>query len=138
MEALEFQLIEERLKSMIIDSLTKRIEGFGKIDSDLNNDGLISGRWLTDIMALGYNNQNIESAVEDIYEIQKPLMGVIYPERSTEDIRASLFLTQNRFCEEIMAWQRYMELRDSSTIDQIIDVVKEELQDIYCGDFILS
>lgn len=131
-------MLEEKLKTMIINSLTKRIEGCEPIDSDLNNELLIKSRWLTDIMALGYNNQNIELAVADIYEIQKPLMGIIHPERSTEDIRASLFLTQNRFTSEIMAWQKYMELRDSATEKEIIEAFEEELNDVEYGEFILS
>ncbi|MGL5256025.1 MAG: hypothetical protein ACRC76_03215 [Proteocatella sp.] len=121
-----------------MESLTKRLTGFGNIDPELSNQQLAKDRWLTDIIALGYNNHNIEAASLDIYELQKPLMGVLIPERLLEDYRASLFLTQNRFSEEIFAWAKYMEIRDEATYDEIVSAFKEELSDIDEGSFMIS
>ena len=132
------QEVEKELKQLILDSILKKLEGFDNVDPEIDNYSLAKDRWTTEIMALGYNNHNIEAAAMDIYELQKPLMGVLIPERLFEDYRASLFLCQNRFSEEIFAWAKYMEIRENSTYEQILDAVKEKLEDIDEGSFILS
>jgi hypothetical protein len=127
--------MEHIVKDLIRESLNKRIEGHGSIDTILSNSKLIDC-WLTDIMALGYNDSNIEQAVEDVYELQKPMIEVLVPEKSIEDYRARLFLSINRFSDEIFAFQKYLELKDSASEEVVIWKVKEELENVEEGDFI--
>ena len=127
--------MEQVVKDLIKESLNKRIEGHGDIDTVLNNSALIDC-WLTDIMALGYNNSNVEKAVDDVYEIQKPFMGTLIPERSIEDYRARLYLSSIRFCDEIYAFQKYVELRGAASEEVVIWNVKEELEGVEEGDFL--
>lgn len=127
--------LENKVKELIIASLQKHIKGVGRIDDIYDNEYLLNNFWLTDIMALGFNESNFEAAAQDIYEIQKPLMGVLIPERSIEDIRARVFLSYNRFTSEVMAFERYVELRDSEPEDAVLFAVKEELRGVENGDF---
>lgn len=126
--------LENKVKELIKNSLQKHIKGLGEIDDIYDNDDLLNF-WLTDIMALGFNESNFEAAAQDIYEIQKPLMGALIPERSIEEIRARVFLSYNRFSSEVMAFERYVELRDSEPEDAVLFAVKEELKGIEDGDF---
>lgn len=126
--------LENRVNELIKESLQRHIKGFGRIDDIYDNDDLLNF-WLTDIMALGFNESNFEAAAQDIYEIQKPLMGALIPERSIEDIRARVFLSYHRFTSEVMAFERYVELRDSEPEDAVLFAVKEELRGIENGDF---
>lgn len=124
---------EETIKTLIKESIMKRIEGLGRIDNILNDSALIEC-WLTDIMALGYNQSNIETAVRDLYEIQYPLKGA----QSFEYLRARLSLTMNRFPDEVMAFQTYAENRSIDNDDSIVKKVKEQLSDVPSGDFMFS
>ncbi|MDR1897703.1 MAG: hypothetical protein LBR10_13020 [Prevotellaceae bacterium] len=128
--------MEEIVKNLIRESLEKRLIGWGKIDPILVNSALINC-WLTDIMALGYNNFDLEAAAKDIYEIEIPMMGVLMPQRFLEDYRASIFLSNNRFFEEICAFQKYAELRNKESEEVILDAVKQELEGIEDGSFVL-
>jgi hypothetical protein len=42
-------------------------------------------------MAIGYNNLDLEAAAEDLYKVEKPLMGVFISETSFENYRANFF-----------------------------------------------
>jgi hypothetical protein len=129
--------MEQIVKKIIKESLEKRIIGWENIDPTLSHSALID-QWLTEIMALGYNDFNVETAAMDIFEIQQPLMGVLIPEKYLEDYRASVFLCNNRFCEEISAFQKYVELREKESDEVILYAVKQELEDIDEGSFVLS
>ena len=127
--------MEEKVKELIRESLYKHIKGIGKIDNVYDNDVLVNN-WLTDIMALGFNHQNVETAVQDIYELQAPMMecGLI-PVRSIEEMRARVFLSWNRFSTESVAFERYVELRDTESEDAVLFAVNEELEMVDEGDF---
>jgi hypothetical protein len=129
--------IEEDVKNIIKESLKKRLVGWENIDPTLANFTLID-RWLTEIMALGYNDLNIEAASKDIFELQRPMMGVLIPEKFLEDYRASIFLCNNRFTDEISAFKKYVELRDKESDKVILYAVKQELEFVESGSFILS
>ena len=87
-------------------------------------------------MALGFNHQNVETAVQDIYKLQASMMecGMI-PVRSIDEMRARVFLSWNRFSSECMAFERYVELRDAETEDAVLFAVREELEMTDEGDF---
>lgn len=127
--------MEEKVKELIRESLYKHIEGIGKIDNVYDNDVLVNN-WLTDVMALGFNHQNVENAVQDIYELQVPMMecGMI-PVRSIEEMRARVFLSWNRFSTESVAFERYVDLRDTESEDAVLFAVREELEMVDEGDF---
>lgn len=129
--------MEEKVKDLIRESLYKHIEGVGIIDNIYDNDVLVNN-WLTDIMALGFNLQNVEKATQDIYELQVPMMecGMI-PWRSIEDMRARVFLSCNRFSSECVAFERYVELRDTESEDAVLLAVREELEQTEEGDFLI-
>ena len=124
--------MEKEVKRLIRKSLNKRLVGHDEIDTILTNDALVD-KWLTGIMALGYNDCDVEKAAQDIYEMKSALLGEI----SIEDIRALVYLVNYRFAEEIMVFTRYVELRwkDES---KILSAVKEELNLVEEGDFLLS
>lgn len=127
--------MEEKVKDLIRESLYKHIEGVGEIDNVYDNDILVNN-WLTDVMALGYNQQNVEDATNDIYDLQAPMMkaGMI-PWRSIEEMRARVFLSLNRFSSECIAFERYVELREKESEDAVLFAVREELEMIEEGDF---
>ncbi len=127
--------MEAKVKELIRESLYKHIKGIGKIDNVYDNDVLVNN-WLTDIMALGFNHQNVETAGQDIYELQVPMMecGMI-PVRSIEEMRARVFLTWSRFSTECMAFERYVELRETESEDAVLFAVREELEMTEEGDF---
>jgi hypothetical protein len=129
--------IEEEIKNIIKESLKKRLEGWENIDPTLANFTLID-RWLTEIMALGYNDFNVEAAAKDIFELQRPMMGVLVPEKFLEDYRARVFLCNNRFMDEISAFKKYVELRGNESDKVILYAVKQELEFVESGSFILS
>jgi len=125
--------MENLVKNLIKESLNKRIKGHGNIDSMFDNEELIEG-WLDDIMLLA-ENKELEL---DLNALITAAYGVFLEggyEGSLEDCRAELFLSYNRFSEEISAYQKYIELRDSATEDVIIFKVKEELEFVEEGDF---
>lgn len=124
--------MEEKVKELIRVSLLKRLNGHGNIDNISSNATLIE-HWVTAIMALGYNDNEIEAASVDINEIQASFMGVF----SIEDTRAFVFLVQNRFPDEIAAFVKYVELRDSKSEEVVLYAVKEELEYVESGDFML-
>lgn len=123
--------MEETVKQMIRESLEQRLSGWDNIDNILNNNSLIN-RWITDIIALGYNNCDIDAAAHDILEFQTALIEV-----SIEDIRARLSLSFNRFGDEIAAFQKYIELRDEDE-DTIEKAVATELELVEEGDFLIG
>ena len=123
--------MEETVKQMIRESLERRLSGWNSIDNVLNNNALID-RWITDIMALGYNNCDINAAAQDIFDLQSSLMEV-----SIEDIRARLSLSFNRFGDEIAAFQRYIELHDEDE-ETIEKEVASELELVENGEFFLG
>jgi len=124
--------MEKEVKRLIKESLYKRLIGHDGIDTILNNDALVD-KWLTGIMALGYNDCDVEKAAQDIYEMKSALLGEI----SIEDIRAFVYLVNYRFAEEIMAFTRYVELREKDE-SEIISAVEEELNLVEEGDFLLT
>ena len=124
--------MEKEVKRLIRKSLNKRLVGHDEIDTILTNDALVD-KWLTGIMALGYNDCDVEKAAQDIYEMKSALLGEI----SIEDIRALVYLVNYRFAEEIMAFTRYVELRNEDE-SKILSAVKEELDLVEKGDFLLS
>lgn len=127
--------MEEKVKELIRQSLFKHIKGHKDIDNVLSNDVLVNN-WLTDIMAIGFNHQQLEPAAQDILELQQPFMdsGMI-PWRSIEEIRARVNLTFTRFATEAFAFERYVELRDSETEEAVLSAVREELEMTEEGDF---
>ena len=124
--------MEEEVKRLIKESLYKRLVGHDEIDTILTNDALVD-KWLTGIMALGYNDCDVEKAAQDIYEMKSALLGEI----SIEDIRAFVCLVNYRFAEEIMAFTRYVELRNEDD-SKILSAVEEELSLVEEGDFQLT
>ena len=124
--------MEEEVKHIIKESLYKRLVGHDEIDTILTNDALVD-KWLTGIMALGYNDCDVEKAAQDIYEMKSALLGEI----SIEDIRAFVYLVNYRFAEEITAFTRYVELRNQDD-SEILSAVKEELDLVEEGDFLLT
>ena len=124
--------MEEEVKHIIKESLYKRLVGHDEIDTILTNDALVD-KWLTGIMALGYNDCDVEKAAQDIYEMKSALLGEI----SIEDIRAFVCLVNYRFAEEIMAFTRYVELREKDEA-KVISAVKAELNLVEEGDFLLT
>ena len=124
--------MEEEVKRLIIDSLNKRLVGHGDIDTVYPNHVLIE-KWLTAIIALGYNDSDTELAAQDIYEMNSMLDDV-----SIEEIRAFVSLVSYRFPEEIMAFTKYAELHEEKEESVVISAVKEELSYVEEGDFTLS
>ena len=123
--------MEEEVKHIIKESLYKRLVGHDEIDTILTNDALVD-KWLTGIMALGYNDCDVEKAAQDIYEMKSAILGEI----SIEDIRALVYLVNYRFAEEIMAFTRYVELQEKDDTE-ILSAVNEELDLVEEGDFLL-
>ena len=124
--------MEREVKRLIKESLYKRLVGHDEIDTILTNDALVK-KWLTGIMALGYNDCDVEKAAQDIYEMKSALLG----EFSIEEIRAFVCLVNYRFAEEIMAFIRYVELRNEDE-SKILSAVEEELSLVEEGDFQLT
>jgi len=130
----DYSKIEGLVKEKIRESLNKKISGWNDIDPDLPNSSLIE-RWVTDIMAIGFNNYDLNKASLDIYEMQKPLEGLTIPHVLLENIRGRVSLTLNRFSDEIEAFIRYVELRDKESDDIILFKVQEEQKFVNEGDF---
>ena len=124
--------IEGTVKELITESLKKRIAKIEQVDNLYSNDALVK-RWLTDIMALGFNENDIELAAQDILEVGNP-----FEEQSLENLRGRLFLSRNRFCEEILAFEAYVKARDFEDDETILNMVHDELADVEDGDFMLS
>ena len=124
--------MEEEVKHIIKESLYKRLVGHDEIDTILTNDALVD-KWITGIMALGYNDCDVEKAAQDIYEMKSALLGEI----SIEEIRAFVYLVNYRFAEEIMAFTRFVELRNEDD-SKILSAVEEELSLVEDGDFLLT
>ena len=124
--------MEEEVKHIIKESLYKRLVGYNEIDTILTNDALVD-KWITGIMALGYNDCDVEKAAQDIYEMKSALLGEI----SIEEIRAFVYLVNYRFAEEIMAFTRFVELRNEDD-SKILSAVEEELNLVEEGDFLLT
>lgn len=131
----EYTQLEEKVKDLIRESLNLHIEGHDNIDNMLDNRTLVNN-WLTDIMALGFNHQDLEAASQDIHELQVPLMEIgLIPLKTIEDIRARVYLTFNRFSSEAFAFEKYVDLRDSESEDAVLYAVREELDMTEAGDF---
>ena len=124
--------MEKEVKRLIRESLNKRLVGHDEIDTILTNDALVD-KWITGIMALGYNDCDVEKAAQDIYEMKSALLGEI----SIEEIRAFVYLVNYRFAEEIIAFTRYVELRNEDD-SKILSAVEEELSLVEEGDFLLT
>lgn len=125
--------MEGEVKKLIRESLYKRLVGHDEIDTILDNNALVE-RWITAIMALGYNDSDVEQAAQDIYEMESSISGEI----SIEDIRALVFLVNYRFPEEVLAFTKYVELCEKKAEAVVISAVEEELSYVEEGDFILS
>ena len=124
--------MEEEVKRLIKECLNKRLVGHGDIDTVYPNHVLIE-KWLTPIMALGYDDSDTELAAQDIYEMKSMLDDV-----SIEEIRAFVSLVNFRFPEEIMAFSKYVEQHEEEEESVVISAVKEELSYVEEGDFTLS
>lgn len=131
----KYAQLEEKVKDLIRESLYTHIKGFDNIDNMLDNKTLVNN-WLTDIMAIGFNHQDLEAASQDILELQIPLMeAALIPLKTIEDIRARIYLTYNRFSSEAFAFEKYVELRDTEKKDAVLYAVREELEMTKEGDF---
>lgn len=131
----EYSQLEEKVKDLIRKSLNLHIAGHDNIDNMLDNQTLVNN-WLTDIMSLGFNHQDLEAASQDIHELQVPMMEIgLIPLKTIEDIRARVYLTFNRFSSEAFAFEKYVELRDSESEDAVLYAVREELDMTEEGDF---
>ena len=131
----EYSQLEEKVKDLIRESLNLHINRHDNIDNMLDNHTLVNN-WLTDIMALGFNHQDLEAASQDIHELQMSLMEMgLIPLKTIEDIRARVYLTFNRFSSEAFAFEKYVELRDSESEDAVLYAVREELDMTEAGDF---
>ena len=129
--------IENKVKNLIKKSLEKRLTGWDNIDPTLANFALIE-RWLTEIMALGNNDDNNEAAAKYIFELQGATKGESVYKRYLEDCRESVFLCYNRFTDEISAFQKYLELKDKESENVIIYAVEKELEFVESGSFMLN
>ena len=125
--------LEKKVKELIKQSLRKQIEGLGRIDPDLDNETLVK-RWLTDIMAIGFNHSDLALASNDIYEMMKPLEGVTVPLVLMEDIRNRVHHSQDRFYAEIDAFTRYVDLRSEKSEEIVLYEVSKELEDVTAGE----
>ncbi|MCH4018268.1 MAG: hypothetical protein LKF06_08350 [Prevotella sp.] len=74
---------ESIVKDILRKSIRKRLIGHGQIDNILDNDSCIT-HWVTGIMALGYNKNDVEKVAWDLNSIQTKIFGRI----SFEDDRA--------------------------------------------------
>lgn len=124
--------MEEVVKQMILASIRKRLVGWDNIDNLMSNEDLIK-QWMIDIMALGYNNYDVEAAAQDIFDLQSRFGQV-----SIEDLRCRICLSLNRFGDEISAFQKYVELSESADEKTIRAAVAEELENVKEGEFILA
>jgi|GEM_PF-2013717 hypothetical protein len=122
--------LEEQVKELINESLRKRLIGKGTIDTINSNETMII-HWLTAIMALGYNNYEIEAASKDINELQEQIYGHF----SIEDTRAFVYLASARFQNEVSAFTKYVELRETEEKSVVLYEVKQELADVEEGEF---
>lgn len=122
--------LEEQVKELINESLRKRLIGKGNIDTINSNETLII-HWLTAIMALGYNNYEVEPASKDINELQEQTFGP----NSIEDTRAFVYLVSTRFPNEVSAFVKYVELCETEEISVVLYEVKQELADVEEGEF---
>lgn len=125
--------MEEQVKSLIRDSICRRLDGHDDIDNILPNESLIE-QWVTAIAALGYNDGDVKSAAADINELQSQILG----DASIEDTRAFVYLAHDRFADEVAAFSKYVELRNSEPEDAVIYAVEEELRYVEQGDFMIS
>lgn len=125
--------MEELIKNLIRESLQKRITGHDCVDNIISNEDLIE-HWLTAIVALGNNGGDVEQASYEINNIQTRLFGPV----SLEDTRAFIYLASHRFQDEVSAFMKYLELKDSKIIDAVVKAVKEEMSYVETGDFMLS
>ena len=110
--------MEEKVKKLIKESLNRRLVGHGDIDTIYPNHVLIE-RWLTAIMALGYNDSDTELAAQDIYEMKSA-----FSEVSIEEIRAFVNLVNYRFPEEIMSFTKYAEMHEENEDSTVISSVQ--------------
>ncbi len=124
--------LEDKVKVLIKDSLNKRIAGLGAIDNITSNETLIE-HWMTAISVLGKHDENVELAAEELNAIQS-----IFGPASIEDTRAFLFLASNRFCEEIAAYCKYLELKDDEQESIILHEVRKELEYVEVGEFMFN
>jgi hypothetical protein len=125
---------EEKVKALIREALHRRIAGWESIDPDLGSSSLVE-RWLSDIMAIGFNDQDLGRASVDVFELQKPLEGLTIPQVLLEDIRGRIHLSSDRFPDEVAAFMTYIELRDEESEEVILFKVREELQYVEKGGF---
>ena len=126
--------LEEKVKVLIRESLEKRIAPHGQIDLDLTNENLV-GRWLTDVMAIGFNNDDLVLAAKDIYEFQKPMENALKMPVILENICDRVYRSSDRFGSEVEAFKRYVELREIELEEVVLFKVREELSDIEEGEF---
>ena len=124
--------MEEEVKRLIKESLNRRLVGHGDIDTVYPNHVMIE-KWLTAIIALGYNDCDIELAAQDIYEMKS-----MFDDVSIEEIQAFVSLVNFRFPEEMLAFSKYVELHEEEEESVVISAVNEELSYVEEGDFTLS
>ena len=127
--------LELQVRNLIKESITKRMIGLEEIDPRIPNSTIVD-RSLTDIMAVGFNN-SLDEAAKDIYELQLPLEGITISQVLLEDIRARVFLSSNRFFEEIEAFREYVRLKDSASPEVVLFKVKEQLDNVEEGEFMI-
>jgi hypothetical protein len=123
--------LESKVEKLLKESIQKRMKGVDRIDPILE-DSVLVGRWLTDIKAIGYNHDDLSAAANDIFEIQHGLSGVFL-----DDVRARVFLSQNRFPDEIEAFKRYVELQNTEKGNIVLFAVKKELEMVSEGSLLV-
>jgi hypothetical protein len=83
-------------------------------------------------MAIGYNNDDLEASARDIFDLQHVLTGILL-----DEARARIFLSSNRFPDEVEAFKQYIALKGTEKDDVILFAVKKELAMVDEGSFYL-
>jgi hypothetical protein len=120
----ERQEIETTVKDLIRDSISSKIT-----DTDIKERGIarfdVIVTFLSDIMALGYNNNSKELATDDIWELQSKMP---WTNTNREEILKRVSVSADKFQTEIGSF--IIMVKSISTGDSkkiIIDKVKDTL-----------
>lgn len=68
---------ESIVKDILRKSIRKRLIGHGQIDNILDNDSCIT-HWVTGIMALGYNKNDVEKVAWALIAYKLRFLGVFH------------------------------------------------------------
>ena len=122
--------MEEKVKKLIIESLNRRLEGWGEIDNLYPNEELVK-RWITVILVLGRNKQDISKTAWELYKTE-PQPYINY--NSIEEIRALVRLVEERLLEEIWSYSIFLNDCDGLSEKEIMEKIEEPLSYISSGD----